>query len=547
MKTELPDDIEQLKAMLHEQQAALQQQYAIMKKQQTRLRQYAGQVAGYELEIERLRAQLDRLRRMLFGQSSEKKRHKLENQIRQAEKRLSELENRLNTARSYLEDAAAATESPETSSSSAEPVVDKSAVASRKSSRKSLPAELPRETLYLLPAETVCPACGGELKVMGETLSEQLEIINTAFKVIETIRPKLACSRCDVIVQAPIPSKPIERSYASPGLLARILVSKYCEHTPLYRQSEIYARQGVELSRNTMVRWVSEMADRLSPLYVALNSYVLEAGKVHTDDTPVKVLAPGSGKTKTGRLWVYVRDDRNAGSSLPAAVWFAYSPDRKGEHPQRHLEEYRGVLQADAYSAYDVLYETGRVKEAACLAHARRKIHDEHVRRPTEVTHEALRRIAELYAIEAEIRGSPADERLVVRKARSVPLMQSLYDWIQLQRKTLSKHAEMAKALDYMLNQWDALNEYCRDGWVEIDNNLGENALRSVAVDRKNFLFFGSDNGGENAAIIYSLLGTCKLNGVEPESWLREVIGQINDWPSNRVHELLPWNFSPVK
>lgn len=229
MKTELPDDIEQLKAMLRQQQA--------------RLRQYAGQVAGYEQEIERLKAQLDRLRRMLFGQSSEKKRHKLENQIRQAEKRLSELENRLNTARSYLEDAAAVTDVPEASNPPEPSVVDRSVVVSRKSSRKSLPAELPRETHYLLPAETVCPACGGELKVMGETISEQLEIINTAFKVIETIRPKLACSRCDVIVQAPLPLKPIERSYASPGLLARILVSKYCEHTPLYRQSEIYARQ----------------------------------------------------------------------------------------------------------------------------------------------------------------------------------------------------------------------------------------------------------------------------------------------------------------
>lgn len=187
------------------------------------------------------------------------------------------------------------------------------------------------------------------------------------------------------------------------------------------------------------------------------------------------------------------------------------------------------------------------MKEAACLAHARRKIHDEAARRPTEMTQEALRRIAELYAIEAEIRGSPADERLTVRKARSVPLMQSLYDWIQLQRKTLSKHAEMAKPFDYILKQWDALNEFCRDGWVEIDNNIGENALRPVAVGRKNYLFFGSDNGGESAAIIYSLLVTCKLNGVEPEDWLREVIMKINDWPSNRVHELLPWNFSPVK
>ncbi|SRG62902.1 ISSfl3 orfC,D [Shigella flexneri 2a] len=225
----------------------------------------------------------------------------------------------------------------------------------------------------------------------------------------------------------------------------------------------------------------------------------------------------------------------------------AYFADRKGEHPQLHLAKYQGVLQADAYAGYNVLYETGRVKEAGCLAHARRKIHDEDVRRPTEMTQEALRRIAELYDIEAEIRGSPAEERLAVRKARSVQLMQSLYDWIQLQRKTLSKHAEMAKAFDYILNHWNALNEFCRDGRVEIDNNIGENALRSVAVGRKNYLFFGSDKGGESAAIIYSLLVTCKQNEVEPEDWLREVIEKLNDWPSNQVHELLPWNFSSVK
>ena len=263
------------------------------------------------------------------------------------QKRLSELENRLNTARNLLEDASSVTDSSDTCPPSENPIASKSESPGRKSSRKPLPAKPPRETQRLLPAETSCPACGGSLKEMGETISEQLDIINTAFKVIETIRPKLAYSRCDVIVQAPLPPKPIERGYASTGLLARILVSKYVEHIPLYRQSEIYARQGVELSRNTLVRWVSEMADKLRPLYIALNDYVLEAGKVHADDTPVKVLAPGNGKTKTGRLWVYVRDDRNAGSSLPAGVWFAYSADRKGEHPQHHLAKYQGVLQAD--------------------------------------------------------------------------------------------------------------------------------------------------------------------------------------------------------
>lgn len=525
MKNELPDDIDQLKAML--------------RKQQARLRQYAGQVAGYEQEIERLKAQLDKLRRMLFGQSSEKNRNKMENKIRQAEKRLEELESRLNAAKSCLEDAEVA----ESDTTPEAPPVS----AGRRSSRKPLPATLPRETVRIEPTETECPVCGGELKEMGETVSEQLEIINTAFKVIETVRPKLACSRCDVIVQAPLPAKPVGRSYAGSSLLARILVSKYCEHTPLYRQSEIYARHGVELSRNTMVRWVRMMAEQLHPLYLALNGYVLAADKVHTDDTPVNVLEPGSGKTRTGRLWVYVRDDRNAGSEAPPAVWFSYSGNRKGEHPQRHLAGYSGVLQADAYGGYDALYETGQVTEAACMAHARRKIHDEHVRRPTALTDEALKRIAALYAIEAEIRGSPAQARLASRKERSLPLMASLHDWIQAKMKTLSVHAEMAKAFTYMLKQWHALNEFCRNGQVEIDNNIGENALRSVALGRKNYLFFGSDNGGEAAAVIYSLLGTCRLNGVEPESWLREVIGKINDWPSNQVHELLPWNLFPVK
>ncbi len=400
MKNELPDDIDQLKAMVHQQQAMLKQQ-------QTQLRIYVGHVAGYEREIERLKAKLDKQRRMLFGQSSEKLRNKLEKKIRETEKRLGEMEDRLNTAKGCLEAAAAVTGEPDVNVVPQTPA-EKPASTKRPSSRKRLPAELPRETVRIEPTETVCPVCGGELAMLGEVITEQLDIINNAFKVIETVRPKRACRKCDAIVQAPLPPKLIDRSYASPGLLARILVGKYVEHIPLYRQSEIYARHGLELSRNSMGRWVLELAEKLSPLAVALNHYVLEAGKVHADDTPVKVQAPGSGKTKTGRLWVYVRDDRNAGSSLPAAVWFSYSADRKGEHPQRHLAEYRGVLQADAYGGYDALYETGRVTEAACLAHARRKIHDEHVRRPTELTHEALRRIGELYAIEADIRGSPA-------------------------------------------------------------------------------------------------------------------------------------------
>ena len=319
-------------------------------------------------------------------------------------------------------------------------------------------------------------------------------------------------------------------------------MAKFAEHLPLYRQSEIYARQGVELHRNTMGRWVDIMGELLRPLYDELKHYVLMPGKVHADDTPVNVLEPGQGKTRTGRLWVYVRDDRNAGSTMPAAVWFSYSPDRKGIHPQQHLADYRGILQADAYAGYNALYESGQVTEAACMAHARRKIHDVHVRHPTTVTGEALRRIGALYAIESEICGSPAEERLAVRKARTVPLMQSLFEWLQGQMSTLSRHSDTAKAFTYLLKQWDALNEYCRNGWVEIDNNLCENALRVVALGRRNYMFFGSDGGGESAAVMYSLIGSCKLNGIEPETWLRHVISVINTWPANRVKELLPWN-----
>lgn len=512
MNTTLPDDIDQLKTLILAQQAVIER--------------LSAEITGYGREISTLTAQIAKLQRMLFGRSSEKNREKIEKKIAQAEKRITELQEKLGAVQSQLTTMAGS-------------AVDKIASAP---GRKALPATLPRDRKVIPPQETECPVCSGKLKPLGESVSEQLDIINTAFRVIETVRPKLACSRCDGIVQAPLPPKPIERSYASPGLLARIIMAKFAEHLPLYRQTEIYARQGVELNRNTMGRWVDTMGELLRPLYDELNYYVLMPGKVHADDTPVNVLEPGQGKTRTGRLWVYVRDDRNAGSTMPAAVWFSYSPDRKGIHPQRHLADYSGILQADAYAGYNALYESGQVTEAACMAHARRKIHDVHVRHPTTVTTEALSRIGALYAIESEIRGSPADERLAVRKSRTVPLMQSLYDWIQQQTGMLSRHSDTAKALAYMLKQWDALNEYCRNGWVEIDNNLCENALRVVALGRRNYMFFGSDGGGDSAAVMYSLIGSCKLNGIEPEAWLRHVISVINTWPANRVKELLPWN-----
>ncbi|WP_130090000.1 IS66 family transposase, partial [Escherichia coli] len=374
---------------------------------------------------------------------------------------------------------------------------------------------------------------------MAETLGEQYDpVLPSALRQSSARKPLPASLPRETRV---VPSKPIARSYAGAGLLAHVVTGKYADHLPLYRQSEIYRRQGVELSRATLGRWTGAVAELLEPLYDVLRQYVLMPGKVHADDIPVPVQEPGSGKTRTARLWVYVRDDRNAGSQMPPAVWFAYSPDRKGIHPQNHLAGYSGVLQADAYGGYRALYESGRITEAACMAHARRKIHDVHARAPTYITTEALQRIGELYAIEAEVRGCSAEQRLAARKARAAPLMQSLYDWIQQQMKTLSRHSDTAKAFAYLLKQWDALNVYCSNGWVEIDNNIAENALRGVAVGRKNWMFAGSDSGGEHAAVLYSLIGTCRLNNVEPEKWLRYVIEHIQDWPANRVRDLLPW------
>lgn len=516
MERSLSAENARLRALLDAQQHTIRQMAEYNRLLSQRVAAYAG-------EISRLKALVAKLQRMQFGKSSEKLLEKTQRQVRQAEERISALQEEMAEVLGEQPDPALP---PPLRQSSA---------------RTPLPATLPRETLTLQPEEALCPACGGDLAPLGCDVSEQLELISSAFKVIETQRPKLACCQCDHIVQAPIPSKPIERSYAGPGLLARVVTAKYAEHTPHYRQSEIYRRQGAELTRATLSRWSGAVSELLTPLYDLLRQYVLMPGKVHTDDIPVPVQEPGSGKTRTARLWVYVRDDRNAGSQLPPAVWFAYSPDRKGVHPQRHLSNYSGILQADAYGGYNTLYEDGRIKEAACMAHARRKIHDVHVRIPTFITTEALRRIGELYAIEAEIRGSPAETRLEVRRARTIPLMQSLYDWTQQQMTLLSRHSDTAKAFAYLLKQWDALNLYCRNGWAEIDNNIAENALRGVALGRKNWLFAGSDRGGERAAVLYSLIGTCRLNGVDPEAWLRYVLSHIQDWPVNRLCNLLPW------
>ena len=359
------------------------------------------------------------------------------------------------------------------------------------------------------------------MRRLGEDVSEVLEYVPARFKVIRQVRPKLSCAGCERIVQAPAPSRPIERGLAGPGLLAHVLVAKYCDHQPLYRQAEMYAREGVELERSTLADWVGGSSRLLEPLVEALRRHVMSAGKLHADDTPVPVLAPGNGKTKTGRLWTYVRDDRPAGDSTPAAVWFAYSPDRRGEHPRQHLRRFSGTLQADAYAGFHHLYDGGQIQEAACWAHVRRKFYELQVAHASPLAAEALKRIAELYAIEGEIRGRPPEERLAQPQSPGSPLLDSFHQWLQATLTAVSRKSEIAAAIRYALGRWRALLRYCEDGHIEIDNNAAERALRAVALGRKNYLFAGSDSGGERAAAIYSLIGTAKLNGLDPEAYLR--------------------------
>jgi transposase len=505
----LPTDVETLQALLRAAHGAVDS--------------LSAQLRSRDVLIENLKLQLARLKRMKFGRSSER----LDAQIAQLELSLEELEANEATV--------------------VQPAPSPARTPAAKPARKPLPAHLPREPHVHEPATGTCscPQCGGTLRLLGEDSSEMLEYVPEHWKVLRHVRPKYSCSDCQSIVQASAPSRPIERGYAGPGLLAHILVSKYCDHLPLYRQSEIYERDGIDLDRSTMAEWVGSVSRLVEPVIDALGDYVLSAQKLHVDDTPIPVLAPGTGKTKEGRLWAYVRDDRCSGSADPPAVLFRYTPGRDGALARGHLDPFRGILQADAYTGYPPLYEREHepLLEAACWAHARRKFYDIYQSTALPAALEALERIRALYAIEDEIRGKPAEERRSLREARSAPLLEDFRRWMRAtMRREKSKKSDLCGAINYVLSRWTAFTRFCHDGRIEIDNNAAERELRRVTLGRKNYLFAGSDAGGERAATFYSLIGTAKLNHIDPEAYLRHVLERIAEHPINRIDELLPWS-----
>lgn len=478
------------------------------------------------LRNEQIKLRLSRLLRERFGPSSEK----LRAAIGQLELLLGDLEEEI------AETTPPAAEQPSESTTSES--------ARRKPVRKPLPEQLPREIVQH-DAPCTCPECGGALRPLGEDVTEVLDYVPGSFRVLRHVRPKLSCRNCESIAQAPAPDLPIRRGLASAGLLAHVLVAKYCDHLPLYRQAEIYARSGVELDRSTLADWVGQSARLLRPLVETIGAHVMAAERLHADDTPVPVLDPGRGKTKTGRLWCYVRDDQPFGGQAPQAVLYCYSPDRKGEHPRRHLAAFRGILQADGYAGFTRLYEHG-VTEAACWAHTRRNFFDVHADTSSPVAGDILQQIAALYAVETNIRGRPPEARLRARLAQSAPLFSGLKERLENHLGRISGKSGLAGAIRYTLTRWNALTLVLSDGRACLDNNAAERSIRPLCLGRKNWLFAGSDRGGERAAAIFSLTETAKLNGLDPEAYLRQVLERIAEYPIKRIYELLPWNLANV-
>lgn len=425
------------------------------------------------------------------------------------------------------------------------PEEGKTRAAARRRNRGALPVHLPRVETVIDVDSTVCPCCSGALHRIGEDVAERLDVIPAQFRVLVVRRPKYACRTCeDVVMQAPAPARLIEGGLPTEATVAQVLVSKYADHLPLYRQAQIYARQGVVLDRSTLADWVGRAAFLLKPVRERLLDRLKASTKLFADETTCPVLDPGRGTTKTGQLFAYVRDDRPWRGGDPPAVVYVYGPDRKAERPIAHLAGFRGILQVDGYAGYKVLAEKGDVRLAFCWSHVRRKFYELAQNNPLPIASEALHRITALYRIEDDIRGLPAGDRRTARQERTRPLIEALEPWLREKLSLISQKTRLAEAIRYALSRWAGLCLFLDDGRVDIDNNTVERAIRPLTLNPKNALFAGSDGGAEHWAVIASLVETCKLTGVEPYAYLSDVITRIvNGHPQSQLDELLPWAY----
>ena len=501
---DLPDDIATLKAMLLAERA----------------------------QSERLRHLLAQLRRAQFGRKSEK------GSVDQLNLSLEDIETAVAAEEARLEKSDAN--------------LSRSNAQKRRSNRGALPAHLPREEIIVEPEAKACPCCGSALHVIGEDSSERLDKVPAKLRVIVTRRPRYACRSCsDGVIQAPAPNRLVEGGLPTEALVADVLVSKYADHLPLYRQAQILAREGVNIDRSTLCHWVGFAAVELEPLHARLIAILKGSTKLFCDETRCPVLDPGRGKTKTGYLWAIARDDRPWGGADPPAVAYQYAPGRGGEHARALLAGFTGTLQVDGYAGYNTLADAtrpgGAVTLAFCWAHFRRQFYDIAKTGNAPIAAAALDKIGELYGLEADIRGRTADERRSARMARSKPLVDALKAWLDEQLAKLSKGSALAEAIRYGLNHWEGLSRFLDDGRIEIDSNVVERSIRPIALNRKNALFAGSDEGGANWAIIASLIETCKLSAVNPHAWLADTLTKlVNRWPAARIDDLMPWAYAKI-
>jgi transposase len=512
---QVPEDVEALKAALIETRA---------------------QLSGAQAMIEHLQLVIAKMKRERFGPRSERSQRLIE----QLELQLEEL------AAAAGEDAAKVNKGPS---------IQVGGFTRSQTTRRNFPEHLPRRRV-VHPAPTACPDCGGtKLRKIGEEVTKTLDVVPRQWFVTEHVREKFSCRCCEKISQAPAPFHAIARGFAGPSLLAMMLYDKYGNHQPLNRQSEQYAREGINLSVSTMADHVGACAATLLPLYELIKAHVFAAARLHGDDTTVPVLA--KTKTRTGRLWTYVRDDQPFGGTDPPAAVFFYSPDRAGIHPEQHLAEYSGILQVDAYAGFNSVLKDGRkpgpITAAFCWSHARRNFFEladiaSHARNRKQITIsplalEAVQKMDAIFAAERAINGLPTTARLAVRQKEIAPLVNELFDWMTAQRAKLSRHNEVAKAMDYMLKRSESFKRFLVDGRICLSNNAAERALRGIALGRKAWLFAGSDRGGQRAAVMYTLIQSAKLNDVDPQAWLADVLARIADWKITRLGELLPWNW----